>query len=228
MTSYLSLNKVKQHADWISLIGMILLFTLWPGIDLTVSHWFFDDQSQSWPLNHHPINASIYMLFRYAPHLLIPIMLIVIGLSFLKNGVAQQFRKPWLFLLLTLLIGPGLIIHEGFKKGFDRPRPKQVEIFNGDYQFISAFAVSKDCDHRCKSFVSGHAAMGFYFMSLAWVFRRRSWFWWGMTIGVLSSAVRITQGGHFLSDCIFAGYVCYFTARVMSYWLLGHSRIVDK
>lgn len=221
------MTYIKQNADWLSGLFFVVLFVLFPSLDIVVSEWFYDADNQQWSYRHHPINASIYALFRYLPHVLIPLMLIIIGLTFVKQGIRASDRKPWLFLLLTLLIGPGLIIHEGFKKGFDRPRPKQVEIFNGDYQFISAFSVSQDCDKKCKSFVSGHAAMGFFFMAFAWIFRRRSWLWWGIFIGVISSAVRITQGGHFISDCIFAGYVCYFTARLMSYWLLGHSRILS-
>ena len=67
--------------------------------------------------------------------------------------------------------------------------------------------------------------MGFWLMAFAWIFRRRSWFWAGIVVGSVVSAVRIVQGGHFLSDTIFAGFVCYFVYRGLSAWLLGHSRI---
>lgn len=221
-------STVKRHGDWLSCLLLAALFVGWPQLDLIVSSWFYDPSIQNWAIKDHPINASIYALFRYAPQFLLPLLLAAIGLSFVKNGISKQQRKPWLFLFLVLLIGPGLIVHEGFKKGFERPRPRQVEQFNGNSGFTPAFIVSDSCAKKCKSFVSGHSAMGFFFMALAWVFRRRSWLWFGIALGVISSAVRITQGGHFLSDTIFAGYVVYFTARVLSYWLLGHSRILPE
>jgi lipid A 4'-phosphatase len=86
--------------------------------------------------------------------------------------------------------------------------------------------ISDKCEKKkCASFVSGHAAMGFWLMALAWVFRRRSWLWAGIVVGCVVSAGRIVQGGHFLSDTVMAGFVCYFVYRGLSWWLLGHSRI---
>lgn len=220
-----ALPLLKRHADWLSLIILAAVFVLWPQIDLTVSDYFYDHASQSWTFKDHPINASIYALFRYMPHFLLPLMFIIIGLSFWRNGISKQHRKPWLFLLLVLLMGPGLIVHGIFKEGFERPRPRQVQEFNGSSGFTPAFVVSDSCAKRCKSFVSGHAAMGFFFMALGWVFRSRKWFWVGIGVGIISSVSRIIQGGHFLSDTLFAGFVVYFTCRIMGYWLLGHSRV---
>ena len=217
---------LKRHFDWISLLVLAILFVVWPEIDLAISNVFYDHNSQSWPLKDHPINASVYALFRYMPHFILPIMLITVALTFWRRGISRAHRKPWLFLMLVLLIGPGLIVHGVFKEGFERPRPRQVQEFNGSSGFTPAFVVSDSCAKSCKSFVSGHAAMGFFFMALGWLFRSYPWFWFGIAMGVLTSAGRIMQGGHFLSDTLFAAFVVYFTCRLLSYWLLGHSRIV--
>jgi len=218
-------STLSKHSAWISCLILAAVFLIWPQIDLTVSGWFYDQQLQQWSLKDHPINLSVYALFRYMPHVLIPLMLIIIGLTFWRQGIDKKVRKPWIYLLLVLLIGPGIVVHGVFKEGFERPRPRQTQEFNGHSGFTPAFVVSDSCAKKCKSFVSGHSAMGFFFMALAWVFRSRSWLWFGIALGVFSSAVRITQGGHFLSDTIFAGYVVYFTCQLMAYWLLGHSRI---
>ncbi|KZZ49017.1 MAG: phosphatase PAP2 family protein [Saccharospirillaceae bacterium] len=217
---------LKRHFDWISLIVLAALFLIWPEIDLAISNYFYDHETQQWPLKHHPVNTSIYALFRYMPHFLLPIMLICIGMTFVRNGISKQHRNPLLFLFLVLLIGPGLIVHGVFKEGFERPRPRQIQEFNGGSGFTPAFIVSDSCEKRCKSFVSGHAAMGFFFMALAWVFRSKRWFWFGIGLGVISSLVRIVQGGHFLSDTIFAGYVVYFTCVLLSAWLF-HRRGIE-
>ncbi len=111
-------------------------------------------------LSNHPINEAIYWVFRYLPHFIIPIMLIVIGLSFVRGGVSPKHRNPWLFLLLVLLIGPGLLVHSVFKEGFQRERPRAVEQFGGSDAFTPAFVINQEGNG--KSFVSGHSAMAFY------------------------------------------------------------------
>jgi lipid A 4'-phosphatase len=44
-------------------------------------------------------------------------------------------------------------------------------------------------------------------------------------MGLVVSFGRLVQGGHFTSDLIFAGYLCYFSYRLLAYWILGYSRI---
>jgi len=219
------MSFLRQNADWLSMLFLAAIFVAFPQIDLAVSATFYDPVSHSWPYAHHPIADSIYALFRYAPHVIVPTLLIVIGLTFVKQGVDVRQRKSWLFLLLVLLIGPGILVHGVFKEGFDRSRPKNIEQFDGPNTFTPAFVISDHCSKGCNSFVSGHSAMGFWFIAFGWVLRRRSWFWFGIAVGVVVSATRIVQGGHFLSDTIFAGYVCYFTCRALGYWFLGRSRL---
>ncbi|WP_157729889.1 phosphatase PAP2 family protein [Bacterioplanes sanyensis] len=215
----------RQHGAILVCAALAVVFVAWPQLDLIVSQWFYDASLPGWPLSNHPINESIYWVFRYLPHVLIPIMLLVIGLSFVRGGVSPEHRKPWLFLFLVLLIGPGLLVHSVFKEGFQRERPRAVEQFGGKDTFTPAFVVNEAGNG--KSFISGHAAMAFYFMALAWVFRRRSWLYWGLALGVVMSAVRIMQGGHFLSDTVFSGFAVFFTCQLLSWWILGHSRIEE-
>ena len=220
------MNGLKQHADWILFLILALMFVLFPQIDLAVSGWIYDAATQSWPLNHHPISDSVYALFRYVPYVLVPVLLIVVALTFVKNGIDKAQRKIWVFILVSLIAGPGILVHSVFKETFDRARPKQVEEFGGHSGFTPAWVISDKCEKKkCASFVSGHAAMGFWLMALAWVFRRRSWLWAGIVVGCVVNAGRIVQGGHFLSDTVMAGFVCYFVYRGLSWWLLGHSRI---
>lgn len=204
-------------------IGLALLFFAFPALDLTVSGWFY--QNNAWIGDESPVAISLYGLFRYLPYWLVPVLLLCLLLTWIPGGLPASGRRTWLFLLLTLLLGPGLLVHGVFKDGFERPRPRQVVEFNGPYQMVPAFVVNQECHGKCKSFVSGHAAMGFYLMVLAWVARRRVWLWAGMGIGVLVSVVRISQGGHFLSDVLFAGLLCWGLYLPLAQWLLGHWQI---
>ena len=216
---------VVRHCDWLISLVLVVLFVSWPELDLMVSRWFYDADHGEWIWRNHPVNTSIYAIFRYLPYWLVPVLLVMTIVSYRKLSILRPQRKVWAFLLASLLVGPGILVHNVFKEGFERPRPRQVQEFGGKSGFTPAWVISDQCERKCKSFVSGHAAMGFYLMVFAWVFRRRAWLWAGMGLGAVLSLVRISQGGHFLSDTIFAGIVCYFVYRGLSYWMLGHSRI---
>lgn len=215
---------IRQNIDWISFVLLAVLFVTVPSIDLAVSSLFYDPATGHWAGRDSAIADSIYGLFRYMPFLLVPVLLLTVISGFIPGGIDKSLRKIWVFLLVTLLAGPGILVHGVFKEGFDRARPKNVEQFGGHKTFTPAFVINDTCSKGCNSFVSGHAAMGFWFMTLGWVLGRR-WFWSGVAIGVVLSITRMVQGGHFLSDTLFAGYVCYFTFRFCGWWLLSKGGI---
>ena len=219
------MSFLKQHADWIAFVLLALLFVLFPQLDLWISRWFYDPVAQRWPWNDNAVVISVYELLRYAPFFSVPLLLAAVALTFVKSGIDKAQRRIWVFLLAGLLAGPGLLVHSIVKEVYERPRPRAVQEFGGQETFVPAFVISQDCQRSCTSFVSGHAAMGFWLMAFAWVFRRRSWLWAGIALGLLASAGRVVQGGHFLSDTLMSGFFCYFVYRGFSWWLLGYSRI---
>jgi lipid A 4'-phosphatase len=69
--------------------------------------------------------------------------------------------------------------------------------------------VSDQCDDNC-SFPSGHAALGFWTLSLALLAprrHRRSAVGAALAFGLFMGVVRIAQGGHFLSDVAYSGLI---------------------
>lgn len=223
---------IKAQLDVVIFIILAGLFLIWPEIDLCISGLFYSPED-GFIYRDNAIVLSIYALFRHVPKLLLPLLLIMTVLSFIKGrfGLGIDQRKSWVFLTLALLIGPGILVHLVVKENWDRPRPRSIQEFDGRKDFIPAFipaAFIADQPGNNKSFVSGHAAMGFYLMVLAWVFRRRSWFYAGLAVGSVVSFGRLVQGGHFASDLIFAGFLCYFSYRLLSYWILGYSRILPS
>lgn len=220
---------LNKNLDIASFLLLAAIFLIWPEIDLWISTLFYTPE-QGFIYRNNAVVESVYSLFKHAPKFLLPLMLIMLALSFMKGrfGLGTDQRKQWSFLVLALLIGPGILVHLVVKENWDRPRPRQIQEFGSQKDFIPAFipaAAIQDQPGNNKSFVSGHAAMGAYLMVLAWVFRRRSWLYAGIAMGFVVSFGRLLQGGHFFSDLLFAIYFCYFTYRLLSWWLLGHSRI---
>ena len=118
--------------------------------------------------------------------------------------------------------GSGLLINAGVKEHWGRARPIQVSEFGGHKHFSLALVPADQCDHNC-SFVSGHAASGFVLMAVGLmgsVATRRRWFWIGMAWGAVASLMRIAQGGHFLSDTLFAGVAIWGSGWIVrELWL---------
>ena len=61
-----------------------------------------------------------------------------------------------IFLIATMIIGPGLIVNLGLKDHWHRPRPIQTQDFNGPDPFVPWYDDKGGCKKNC-SFVSGEA-----------------------------------------------------------------------
>ena len=116
-----------------------------------------------------------------------------------------------------MIIGPVLIVNGILKETSGRARPRHVTEFGGTKQFTPAFVFTDQCDKNC-SFVCGHASAGFYFVSLALLFKGRKKkiiFWSAVTAGGIIGLIRIMMGGHFLSDVIFSFVFVYLSSLLL-------------
>lgn len=141
----------------------------------------------------------------------------------------KPWRKPSLFLVLTMVVGAGFITHTVLKDHWGRPRPKQVIAFGGTQNFRSVYEPNFfEQPEPSKSFPCGHCTMGFYFFSfifLGWRLRKPYVIYLGIALtavlGTGLSITRMAQGGHFFSDVVAAGIVMWLTAFLCD-WMLYH------
>jgi lipid A 4'-phosphatase len=112
------------------------------------------------------------------------------------------------FLVISATLAPGIIVNSVLKENFGRARPREIAEFGGDKIYTGAFVVSDQCPKNC-SFSSGHAAMGFYFTSLAYVlpFYFTPIYLLGIIFGSFVGLSRILMGGHFASDVFISGFI---------------------
>ncbi len=211
---------MKKNPDVLVFILLAIVLVAVPQIDLWVSGLFYTAQDGFF-LDKNPLVQFSYIVFKYLPMVVIPLLLLGITLSYFANRFQGQ-KKPLIYLFVLLLLGPGLLVHTVFKDNWDRARPRHIEYFGGDKVFTPPFVISDQCEKNC-SFVSGHAAMGFFFMALAFAYRKRRLLWAGIIAGGLVGLGRIVQGGHFFSDIIFAGFFVYFSCRLIAIPFFGSS-----
>ncbi len=209
-------------------IGCGILFGLFSQLDLWFSGLFYKTTTEvggGFYLKDHFLMVTIYHGTQY----LAVIITLGLGGAFFASwfpdfSKLRSQRRRIGYLLLVLILGPGLIVHSVFKDHWGRARPNQIQYFGGSQQFTTALTPTNQCGKNC-SYVSGHAAVGYYLATFCFVMTRyrRQILQIGLTVGSLIGLVRIIQGGHFLSDIVFAFFIVYSVA-----WFLNKLMIPDR
>ncbi|BBB29593.1 phosphatase PAP2 family protein [Neptunomonas japonica] len=210
------MSNIKQfllRTDIKIFILCTLFFTIFSSIDLRVASFFYTPD-EGFYLRDIWFNQFIHSTFARI-HLLWLVAFIAGLIYCWKKGLKAK-QKIFFFLIVTMVVGPGILVNVLIKdNSIGRARPVHIEQFGGKASFTPAFAYSGQCKKNC-SFVSGHAAIGFYAIVLGWVFRKRAWFWAGFSLGAIIGLSRIMEGGHFLSDIVFAFWSVYFSTLLIA------------
>lgn len=199
----------------ISLAGALLaaLFIAWPQLDLIASRAFYESGWQYLTEFDGPLRTAIYWATPPLGQGLLLILAILLGLACSKRWPRLRAKRAVIgFLLASALLGPILLVDTVFKNHWGRARPSQVQEFGGKQQFTPAFIPAKECKRNC-SFVSGHVATGAFLMAFGWLGApaiRRRWLLIGLGTAAYLAWTRMSAGGHFLSDTIFAWFATYY------------------
>ncbi|MGC1487812.1 MAG: phosphatase PAP2 family protein [Albidovulum sp.] len=205
--------------------ALMLVFTVWPGIDLWVTAQFYRPGQGFW-LAGAPWLGS----FRHAVWDLSIVMLVasLIGLvmALVKRPLLRIGAKSWGFVVLLYVLAPGVLVNGLLKSYWGRARPADVGDFGGVGIFTPPWLPADQCASNC-SFVSGEvsATMALAVAVLLIIrLKRHDWPGWlrkpvivlALVLPLAVSAQRIATGRHFLSDALFA---MLFTLAVA--WVLA-------
>ena len=174
----------------------------WPWLDLQWSRQLFERMG-GWVDARNALAHAVYAVWPWFT------LLALGGLSSaLVWGLWKRRPAMWrwaAFALCSLLLGPGLLVDQGLKNHSGRARPAAVLAQTAPYSPPLAF--DGPCPRNC-SFVSGHAAGAFWLAGLALPLAagalRRRLRWAGWLFGAAMGALRMSQGGHFFFDIVFA------------------------
>lgn len=196
-----------------ALVACVAIFLIWPDIDIRVArHFFSPEVGFIWA--QHPLVRWLYDWTPWIGRALITVLALVVWRGYKRPAaVALTTRHMATVALCVALIGPGLVIEVGLKPGWQRPRPVQVQEFGGTQIYRPAFRYCAPCTEH-HSFVSSHAANGFFLLALGLTappVQRRRWFAAGVVAGAVIGLGRMAQGGHFLSDVLFAFFVVWLS-----------------
>jgi lipid A 4'-phosphatase len=195
----------------------LVVFLLVPGLDLAVARVFYISNRQfiGSEGGFFPLLRTTFNVFFYSTCALTLVGLVMAARTS-RPWLDLSLRK-WLFLTLCLITGPLIVANLGLKDHWGRARPRDVIEFAGKKSYTPPFPPSAQCNYNC-SFVSGEASSVFIVLfAAAFLFKpySRKLVVLGIVLGGLSGLTRMAQGGHFLSDVIFAGVFMAVTAAVL-------------
>ena len=198
-----------------ALVLVAAVFALWPGLDLAVTRFVYDNGG-FWGGSQAARDARD--VFRLAPFWLLGgLVLLWLGRR-LTGRIPAPSCRALLFLGASLAIGSGLIVNLGLKDHSHRPRPVHVREFGGDEEFRPWFRFDGACRKNC-AFASGEAASSAWMIAPALLAPPP---FQGVAVAgailyaVAASALRVAFGGHFLSDVLIGGLISAIT--VMAIW----------
>jgi lipid A 4'-phosphatase len=202
-------------------IAAAIIFVGWPDIDLAAARIFYVEP-RHFLFNHSALASALRWGFRALTWgtAIAAVTGIILALARRRHLFGLGLPE-WIFLALVLITGPGLIANTVLKDNWARPRPIHAVEFGGPDKFTPVLERSGACERNC-SFISGEAsatfALGFAIAMLAR--RRRAEFMAAaVALGSVAGLIRMGEGGHFLSDVVFAGVFMALDVALM-YWLV--------
>jgi len=197
---------------WVSLA---ILFNSAPEIDKAVSSYFFvatecanaltTKVCGDFPASSVRFLKTLRRVF-YALPMVGASVVVSITLRDLASGLRWSHERIRIstIALVTLAVGPGLLVNGPMKEFIGRPRPADTLLFGGDHPFVAAAAWSQACQHNC-SFISGEASGIAWIICLLplWPHRERLRLFWAMMVVVgMTDMLRVAFGRHYLSDVV--------------------------
>lgn len=187
------------------------------GLDVAVSRFFYIPGAGFYYGNIQPWRA-IYQYGEWPALLMASGALLALIVSLYRVRL-RPYRLACSFLVLLYLIGPGVVVNVVLKDHWGRPRPEQTEAFGGSHPFSQPWEKTDFSGGR--SFPSGHSSVAFYMMAPYFLLRRTRkngayiWLSAGLAYGILMGIARVIQGGHFVSDVLWAAGIVYLTGLVL-------------
>lgn len=203
---------------------LLMLAVIFSGFDFLIPRLLYNPALvPPWPNFDAPLWNFLY---HYGPVLPLGIgILSLIGIFFKK---LKNYRRYFIFIVLTIIIGPGIIV-QSFKNTWGRPRPGEIVEFGGPYQYHTVFnpnfkLIGNPDDG--KSFPSGHSSIGFSLIVFYFIFKNKnkkiaySSLFFSIFFGCIMGTTRMIQGGHFVSDVMTSFFIVYFVCEVLNFIIL--------
>jgi membrane-associated PAP2 superfamily phosphatase len=214
-----------RRRGWLLLAGISLVFVLvsWlfvrADLDRLITQQFYSAE-HGWYLRHAVPWSWLYK-FGTVPGLLLAIASLA-GWFFCIVKSKWEWHRYFLVIVLTAVIGPGLLVNGIVKNYWGRPRPRQIQEFGGQWQYRQVY--QPGVPWKGKSFPCGHCTMGYLFCTLLVFRRKNAWLAYlgatsGLAVGSRLGVTRVVQGAHFPTDAFGSLYIVLSVFAILYYFV---------
>ena len=184
-----------------------LLFLFYPSLDIYFSSFFFS--GNQFISEKYTIIKTLRVNLKNLMIIIPVISLLILFINFINKtqNMRRLINQRTKFALIGLVVGPifgcGIIANLYFKDTWGRARPVHIEEFGGNKIFTPAFLKSDQCEKNC-SWISGETSAAFSLTVGSILLKNPIFFLLNLFLGLLVFFCRLSMGGHFFSDNIFA------------------------
>jgi membrane-associated PAP2 superfamily phosphatase len=188
-------------------------------IDFAISERFYDRAARDFPMRSN-------WFFEVGLHTIAKIAVILFGIALLWIFLAsfsrprwRTWRRPALYVVLCLCLGPLLIAE--LKERSCHHCPWHLSIYGGVQPYFGLLESAPPGATLGKCFPSGHASGGFALMSIYFALRlrdpkkARAGLVLGLVAGLLLGLGRVAQGAHFVSHVLASGLFVWLACLVL-------------
>jgi lipid A 4'-phosphatase len=186
-------------------------FAIDPTLDVTLSGLFYDAATKRWRVLDWPSGRVRELASWIITLVAAPAFIALFVKLLLPRRPLFMPGRAIVLMISTLALGPGLMVNVVLKDNWGRPRPFFLTEFGGTAPLLPWWDPRGQCEKNC-SFVAGEPSGGFWTMSAAAVAPphwRAAAYGAAITFGAAVGVLRMSAGGHFFTDVVFAGIVVF-------------------
>lgn len=192
--------------------AFVVVFSLYPRLDLVVAGWFYDPAAKTFPLKLSPLAAFLRDAAMWLAWAFVAPSIVAVVVKFIRPLKPLLLPgRTVLFLIATIVLTAGILSNLGFKSHWGRPRPVMVTEFNGPWIFKPWYDPTGECQKNC-SFFSGEGVTAFWTYAPA-ALAPPAWrpvaYVAATAFGLATGGLRMAFGGHFLTDVLASGLVAF-------------------
>ena len=217
---------MERPSIWIPVLLLLTATAIFrfTNVDLILSRPFFVQQNlpldseAHWPLKIAQPWKSLYEFGVYPAWVIGLGGLFVFFVSFFLSKL-KPYRDAGLFLALARHRA-GFADKRRLQAVLGTSAPNQTIPFGGQDEYLPVGEIGRLPEGAL--FPSGHASMGFYLMTPAFLFYRRrpcvaaAFFALGLAGGTIMGVARIVAGSHFASDVVWSAGMVYFIGLALA------------
>ena len=217
--------NLSSHLKIVNILFVLftIIFIVFPILDINISRYFFvDDKFLSEKYTFIKVlRSNLKNIMIVIPILSLIILLLIVFMkkNYNFNNIYNlRFKLALLGFVIGPILGCGLIANLYFKDTWGRARPAYIVEFGGEKKYSKPFIKSDQCYKNC-SWISGETSGAFSLMFGSLLLRNHIFLLFNYILGLLVFFCRVSMGGHFFSDNIYAYFFMIYLAYLYKYFI---------